>query len=447
MAGPAIRAWHIATALAGEHDVQLVTTTRLCEVSSPSFRVRSVNQDELRSVEAWTDVMVVQGYVLVDNPFLRSSPKVMVVDLYDPMHLESLELTRGEEDSQRQIATRSVTAIMNDQLGRGDFFMCASVKQRDFWLGHLTALGRVNPLTYDDDETFHSLISVVPFGLPDNPPVSSGRVLRGVLPGIEDEDDVLLWGGGIYNWFDPITLIEAVDRLRRSRPQVRLFFLGLTHPNPDVPKMRMVGAARARAEELGLTGRHVFFNDGWVPYEDRQSYLLEADVGVSTHLQHLETAFSFRTRILDYMWAQLPIVASEGDAFADLIQSERLGITVPVGDLSALESALLRILADPDLAATCRANLERVARDYTWSKVLVPLVEFCRSPRRAPDLVDPQISRDLEARSRHRPAAATSWRRDLETAGTHLRVGGLPLLLTRARGRVDRMLAGLRERS
>src|SRR5664280_3299763 len=46
------------------------------------------------------------------------------------------------------------------------------------------------------------------------------------------------------------------------------------------------------------------------PYTERSDHLLDADVGVSTHFDHVETEFSFRTRILDYLWTGLPIVAT-----------------------------------------------------------------------------------------------------------------------------------------
>ena len=102
---------------------------------------------------------------------------------------------------------------------------------------------------------------------------------------------------------------------------MRLFFLGLKHPNPHVARDAHGGARPgALADELGLTGTHVFFNEDWVEYDDRQNYLLESDVGVSTHLDHVETAFSFRTRILDYLWAGLPVVSTAGDALADIIE-------------------------------------------------------------------------------------------------------------------------------
>lgn len=95
-----------------------------------------------------------------------------------------------------------------------------------------------------------------------------------------------------------------MDLVRATRPGVRLFFLGVKHPNPDVPQMRVAVAARDLSDSLGLTGTHVFFNEDWVPYEERADFLMESDIRVSTHLPHVETAFSFRTRILDYLWGR-----------------------------------------------------------------------------------------------------------------------------------------------
>ena len=94
------------------------------------------------------------------------------------------------------------------------------------------------------------------------------------------------------------------------RPQVRLFFMGLRHPNPLVDEMRMATRARGLADQLGLTGTHIFFNEGWVPYEQRGDYLLEADLGVSAHFDDLESRFAFRTRLLDCFWASLPVVTT-----------------------------------------------------------------------------------------------------------------------------------------
>src|SRR5205823_2146593 len=117
-------------------------------------------------------------------PFLYESDKVVIVDIYDPFHLEQLEQARDHGQRARGQIVNDATRVLNEQLLRGDFFLCASEKQRDFWLGQLSALGRLNPQTYDEDETMDSLITVVPFGLPESPPVHDRAVIKGVVPGI-----------------------------------------------------------------------------------------------------------------------------------------------------------------------------------------------------------------------------------------------------------------------
>lgn len=91
--------------------------------------------------------------------------------------------------------------------------------------------------------------------------------------------------------------------------------------------------------------------------------------------------------MLDYLWAGLPIVATQGDAFAELIEREGLGLTVPAEDPAALEQALSRLLEDWEFAEECRAQVAEVRERFRWSLVLDPLVSYCRHPQPAPDLL------------------------------------------------------------
>ncbi len=147
----------------------------------------------------------------------------------------------------------------------------------------------------------------------------------------------------------------------------------------------MAIAAQSLAEQLGLTNKYVFFNEGWVEYNDRQNFLLEATFGVTTHFDSAETRFAFRTRALDYFWAGLPVVSTEGDALAELVRERSLGLAVPAEDPAALEGALYQLLIDTEFAASCRANVLRIRETYRWSTALEPLAAFCREPRRAAD--------------------------------------------------------------
>ena len=433
MAGPGIRALHIARGLAAEHEVVLATTGG-CDLGGENFEVRAVAEKGLRDLEQWCDVFVFQGWVLAGRGFLLYSDKVLIADVYDPLHLEQLEQGYDAEGEYGRFdAVRNATHVLNEQLGRADFMLCASSKQRDLWIGQLAALARINPVTYDGDESLHNLLGVVPFGVENEPPVAGRSAIKGVVPGIGPTDKVIIWGGGVYNWFDPLTLIHAVDRLRTRIPEIRLFFLGLRHPNPDIPEMRMAVETQRLAAELGLVNTHVFFNDDWVPFEERQNYLLDADLGVSTHLDHIETEFSFRTRILDYLWAGLPILATDGDSFAEVIRREGLGVVVAAGDVAAVEEGLERLLTDPAVAAECRANIERLTPGLTWSACLEPLVEFCRAPHRAADVACADLDPHADAAPVRRGRV-----RDVQVAWAYLQAGGPRLLAERGLRRIRR---------
>ena len=64
----------------------------------------------------------------------------VVIDMYIPTHLENLE-RGGRSDEEYAQAVSHQVSVINEDLGRGDFFLCASERQRDFWLGALSHAG------------------------------------------------------------------------------------------------------------------------------------------------------------------------------------------------------------------------------------------------------------------------------------------------------------------
>jgi GT2 family glycosyltransferase/glycosyltransferase involved in cell wall biosynthesis len=440
MAGPAIRAWHMSDVLAAEHQVRLVTINPHWEQLDAPFELVGCTRRDLGKHVAWADIVVLQGHALEMVPELKApdSTKLVVCDMYDPMHLELLEQGKSAADDERADDLKAITRVINEQLKRGDFFLCASDRQRYFWLGHLAGLGRLTPTLYDADPTSRSLLSVVPFGLSSKPPERTGPGIRGRIEGIDGGDRVVLWAGGVYSWFDPLTLVSAMSELRQNRPGAKLVFLGMRHPNPEVPEMDIGMRTRALAERLGLTGSTVFFNEGWVPYQERQNWLLDADCGVTTHFEHVETTFAFRTRVLDYLWAGLPIVTTDGDSFADLVRREGLGVVVPPENPHALAYALDRVLYDTDFAAACRERIARVREEFTWERALAPLVEYCRNPHQAAD----RLPGNGPLVHRAPVRGGQVLRRDLDLIRSYFADGGPTEVARRALGRVRRLAAG-----
>ena len=333
------------------------------------------------------------------------------------------------------------TEVLNEQLTRGDFFLCASERQRHFYLGQLAALGRINPSNYAGDPDLAGLISVVPFGLDKAQPQHEKQVLKSVVPGIEADDRVILWSGGLYNWFDPKTLIRAVAVLSARRPNVRLFFQGTKHPHPGVPEMAVVAESKQLASELGALNRTVFFNASWVDYADRQNFLTEADAGVSTHFAHIETTFSFRTRVLDYLWAELPMVLTRGDYFAELVETENLGVVVDAGDEDQLAAALEKVLFDEEFIQEVTENIRRVRQQFFWENALSPLLAFVGKPHYAADRVAGGQLNSGTSPDRRRPRRRMKKhgvRHDLGLVVFYFRNGGLPVIARKIKNRLGR---------
>ncbi|MFM9876673.1 MAG: glycosyltransferase [Rhodoglobus sp.] len=434
MAGPAIRAWNIAQVLAVDNEVSLMTTTTLDPVDAPfaQHRVKPGEDAAFARLLARADVIVFQGHAMAQFDALRTTEKIVVADIYDPMHLEMLEQGRELGRATWDLRVRTATDVLNEQLALADFFLCASERQRLFYLGQLAALGRITPSTYEHDPHLSRLLAIVPFGLDAEPPVHRRNVLKGTLPGIGSEDRVVIWGGGVYSWFDPRTLIRAMAQLALRRDDARLFFLGTRHPG--VEAMGIVRESLDLATELGLLDSTVFFNEDWVQYVDRGDYLSEADAGVSTHFSHVETEFSFRTRILDYLWASLPMVVTQGDGFAELIEREGLGVVVPPEDVDALAAALERVLYDEAFIEETRRNIHAVRERFTWERVLAPLVDFVRDPTPAADRAgrSSRVRNSRTARKRHGAL------HDLRMTWHHLRHAGVRPTLDRIALRLRR---------
>ncbi len=386
MAGPGIRYWELAQVLGRHFPVTLAAPGREIEPPSPATGValwpyRIGDWHSLAPAVERADVVLLCGDVLAMFPSIEQSGVPLVMDGYDPHPLEILELFAGTPEQEARHLDRE--EVLRRQCRAGDFFICASERQRDWWLGLLEANGRVNVHTFGEDRSLRKLVDVVPFGLPSKPPRHRRQVLKGVWPGIGMGDKVILWGGGLWQWLDPLTAIRALARIWEQRQDVKLVFPGTRHPNVGgVPDMPMRRAAVALADELGLRGRGVFFGD-WVPYEVWPDYLLEADVGVSLHFDSVETRLAFRSRVLDYLWAGLPMVLTRGDAISEYVVGLGVGEVVDYEDDARLASALLRLLERPRSAL--EAGFEVARAELTWERGAEPLVRFCRRPRRAPD--------------------------------------------------------------
>src|SRR5215211_7240191 len=156
MAGPGIRYAHFARELAGRFEVTLLVPndTDLELDGVTILRSATLSLGALTRLAREHDAVVAQDLSPRLMWRLARSPTRVVYDLYDPYPMENLgafaAAGRTSPDDEREY--RMGALLQAIALATGDAFVCASERQRDLWLGALSALERLDFERYRDDE-------------------------------------------------------------------------------------------------------------------------------------------------------------------------------------------------------------------------------------------------------------------------------------------------------
>lgn len=143
-------------------------------------------------------------------------------------------------------------------------------------------------------------------------------------------------------------LLEAMPAVLRQYPEATLVVV--SH-NPAG-----LSALEARAQALGVAQALHFL--GQVSEEEKIALLRACDVYV------LPSRYEgFGLPLLEAMACGAPIVASDVPVVHEIVHDGENGLLVPCGDPTALASALLRLLGDPELRARLAAGGEETLRE------------------------------------------------------------------------------------
>jgi len=381
MSAPGIRASAQAQVLA-EHvpGAQVTLAGQNADASGPPgapYRVVAWTSKNIVRLVADHDIIVSSGLPPQIAPFFFQ--KRFVADLFSQYAMEWMEVgLQHYRGFGRRAWVERTRAWLSMQLTAADFVICNNERQRDSYLGTMLSLGIVSNRAFAADRTLRRLIDAAPHGIRrELPDWSAPRVLRGVHPGFREEDTILIWNGGIIQWYDPGTLLEALRRL--GREDIKLLFLGASYPGiGDLGKGPRFQDAKAIAAANGQLNRTVFFEEGWVSHDDAARYVMEADIGVCTYWDNLETRYAHRTRFLDLIWAERPFICTHGDILAEEVERRGWGIVVPQQDPEALARAIAKLADDKAFWQQCRRNLAAARAELQWEVTQRPLIEFCR---------------------------------------------------------------------
>jgi glycosyltransferase involved in cell wall biosynthesis len=341
MAGPGIRAWHIAAELAKHFPTRLIARS---EGSAPSD-VTLIEHGSAAARQALREASVLVGQPARGFGKRRRGQRI-AYDLFDPTVLELRELYGHSPNMRQRVHVAAEWWRLSEALSRGDLLICATRKQRELYEG----------LQSGDAPWIE-----VPFGVD---LAETGACEK-------SKDNIVVWGGGVWEWLDPATAVDAILQVNESGIRAKLLFLGRSRPNRNLIDRRRDDRFEAL---LARGGELVSANAEWVPYRERLSWLRAAKIAIMLHRRTAEADYSIRTRLFDAIAAGIPVVASAGGFAAELVESEGLGVVVPPEDTGAVAAAIGRLLSDDDLYTTSVRNLERLRPRFAWEVVTRPLV-------------------------------------------------------------------------
>jgi glycosyltransferase involved in cell wall biosynthesis len=410
LGGAAIRAYEMARSLVDLADVTVAGPGSEPPGLRPARHVPFELDDPrpLRPLFRDADVVIMRPPNPVVAAWLRVSKARIVFDLCDPIPLDILE-AQTASSRERQLLWHTVALDhFLAALHTGHHFICSGQRQRDLYLGALLASRLITPAAYGVDPSFRSFVEQVPFGIPSEPPQRiPGLGPRTRFPAISEDDQIILWNGGIWNWLDPRTAVAGVVKAAERRPGARLVFM--SPHSGDGPEQGEARAARELAERLGALDRLVFFTDGAVSYRERATWLMDADCLLSTHQDHLEANFSYRTRLLDCFWVGVPAVCTAGDSLSEMIERCDGGVTLPYGHVDALADGIVEVLGRGPEAY--RRRLLAAGAELVWPKAVEPLRRIVQLPGPPHALGDAWARRLSRPMHRGRAAAVRFVRR------------------------------------
>lgn len=342
MAGPGIRAWHVARELGRHFPTALIAKSEGSALADIPLIAHGTDAARAAMREA---------SVLIGQPARgfrrRRRDQKIIFDLFDPTVLELRELYGNFPSLRQRVHLAAEWWRLAEALMRADLLVCAAKRQRHF---------------YESLQSGGAPWIEVPFGI-DPADVRACETPR---------DNVVVWNGGVWEWLDPMTAVDAILRVNAGGLHAKLLFLGRSRPNRDLIDRRRDDRFDAL---IARGGAHVSANDVWVPYRERLSWLRAGKIAIMLHRRTAEAEYSIRTRLFDAIAAGVPVVATAGGFAAELVEREGLGLVVPPEDSGAVAAAIRRLLTDDAFFFSCVERLERLRPRFAWEVVTRPLVD------------------------------------------------------------------------
>ncbi len=170
----------------------------------------------------------------------------------------------------------------------------------------------------------------------------------------------LIYIGAVEGWSGLDIVIEALSGIRDKIRGIRLIVIG-HGPSGYVEELRGLAARHGVEENVEFRGVK--------KYSELPACMSEADIGLSVYMPIELRKYAFSLKVIEYMSAGLPVIATRGTESGLLLDESGAGLSVDYTPLS-VEKAILRLLGDRGFYDECARRALATSAEYDWKSIM-----------------------------------------------------------------------------
>ena len=388
--GPSLRTWHFTQVLLeAQHEVHLIAN-RWHGIYPPDLpSIISQRKDHLTydnvSNEVWNTPSALSHLLqdrIYDCAIGVTAPATAILvdyagqlplwaDLYGSIIAEAQVLAFTHDEDAH---IPKFLAMEQKIVTRSDIFSCVSERQQWSTIGELGAWGRLNRWTIGYD-----FATTIPIACETSPYQTARRFIRGGL--CPEDAFIILYTGGYNTWTDIDTLFAALEETMERYPHVVFISTGGKIEGHDE-----ITYQRFQEQIEKSPHRMRYYLRGWVPKEEMAYYYLESNVAINVDRKCYEAMLGSRTRVLDWLRAELPCILSSLTELAGELVSEGGGMAYESENAASLAGCLVECIENAPAAAEMgRRGRQVLLERFTFTATADRVLSWVNNPNHAPD--------------------------------------------------------------